>query len=269
MAKKLKLELQKALLMHTIDFLIVNHTGYFVLDDHDSQKEYYLQEKKTIESYFAEGNLKKLNTLLATFQRNLYLKRDENYPSYIQGASGSPLKLYKELSKSIQRIHKNNRLITEEDVLEAEFLLKIYNLTNDYKDEIDKLSEYIEIYRKQSYKNVHRNILTNENNLNTTQLNDILSKSNPKRQNSQNGKNWLEINRSGKEDNELTYIVAGVDGSNGPIYSIKGRGEKIKFYWINDSTIVIHTSSNYETVLSTKILKTKQSKISIKYFFDS
>lgn len=265
---KLQLEIQKEHLVHTLDFLIAHYTGYFVLDNYDSQKQYYIQEKAEVEKFFTQGNLTALNTLLKKFQKNLYLKRDENYPAYMERVAAAPLVLYKELSKSIRRICAQKKVLNEEDALEIEFLTKIYKSTANQKYDIDKLNEYVDSYRKMPNKIVIRNVLKTEIDSSTMLWDDTLSKQNPSRKNSPNGKNWIELNKSGREEHALTYIVAGVDGSNGPVYSIKGKGEKIKFDWADDSTIVIHTFSEYESIMSTGILKTKHSKIYIKYVFE-
>ncbi|MBO9675413.1 MAG: hypothetical protein J7577_18335 [Sphingobacteriaceae bacterium] len=268
-SKQVQLHLRKEQLMHTLEFLITHYTGYFVTDDYDSQKQYYIQEKDKVGKLYAQGDLGALNKLLRKNQKNLYLKRDEIYPAYMERVTSTPFALYKELSKSIQRIFTQKKVLNENDVLDIEFLTNIYKNTTNREYDIDKLNEYVEIYKEMPNKRVSRNILKEENDLSAMLWNDSLSKRNPLRKNSPNGKNWIELNKSGREEHALTYIVAGVDGSNGPIYSIKGEGEKIKFHWADDTTIVIHTSNEYESVLSTSVLKTKHSKIDIKYLFDA
>jgi hypothetical protein len=266
---KVQLELQKENLMHTLDFLIDHYTGYFILDNYDAQKHYYIQQKAEVENLFAQGDLATLNSMLKKMQKKLYLERDENYPGYMERVTASPLVMYKELSKSIQRICTQKVVSTETDALEVEFLINIYKNTTSQEYDIEKLKEYVERYRTMPNTIVSKNILQTEDSFGTMLWDDSLSKWNPSRKISPNRINWIELNESGQEEFGLTYLVAGVDGSNGPIYSIKGKGAKITFHWAHDTEIVIHTSSKYKSLQSISILKTKHSTIHIKYVYDA
>lgn len=266
-SKGTQLECQKIMLMHTLDFLITHYCGYFVLDDNDFQKQFYIQEKAEVEKYFAQGNLTQLNTMLKKFQKKLYLKRDENYPGYMESFTGFPLKLYNQLSTNIQRIWAEKKVSNEEDALEVEFLIAIYKNTVNHTYNVAKLGEYLDKYRNDSKTVVYRNILQTEVPAGSVLIDNPLSKLSSSRRTSPNGKNCIELHRSGKEKCLRTYVVAEVEDSNGTIYSVIGKGEKIKIEWVDNDTILIHTSEEYESVMSTNKLRAKNTIIYIKYVY--
>jgi hypothetical protein len=267
-SKRTQLECQRTMLLHTLDFLITHYTGYFVMDEYDSQKQYYNQEKSEVEKYFSLGKLPELKLMLKKFQKNLYLKRDEYYPVYLERMTGFPLKPYSQLSTNIRRIFAEKNISTEEDSLEVEFLLAICKNAASHMHDTAKLLGYLDKYRNSPLKKaVPRNVLQTEIEAGTILIDNPSSRQNSSRHTSPSGKNWIELHRSGKGMSELTYVVARVDGSNGTIYSVRGKAEEITIEWADNNTILIHTSQDYETVVSTSKLSTKHTIIHIKYVF--
>lgn len=276
--KQEELDKQRIIILQTLEYLIEHYTGSFVLDDYDPSREYYLQEKNQVETYYKERRLDRIKAKLAKFTQSLCLNKDIMYQHYIEERTGYRIDLYDELQGRTNKILHNGIITNMEELADIEFMILICE--NNPNSSIDKnlcqnlLDRYYEVdvdqlkvsklYTQKEVSDINNRKLENQS-YNELKIEQGLIY----KVDSPNCKNWIALHNSGKNEFALTYLVAGVDGGSGSVYSAKGEHLTIKAYWENDSTILIETSNKYKTLECYKKITTKSSNISIKYIENS
>jgi hypothetical protein len=280
--KQEELDKQRAIILQTLEYLIEHYTGFFVLDNYDPSKEYYLQEKKQVEKYYKERRLDRITAKLANFTQYLYLKRDIMYQHYIEEKTGHRIDLYEDLRARTNKIIQNGIISSIEEFADIEFMIGRDESNSSFdknllQNILDKYQEanagQVKVPRLYTQKEILVDALDNSeiSDINNTKLKDQFYGELKTEQgliykiNSPNGKNWIALHTSGKNEFTLTYLVVGVDGGSGSAYSAKGENLKIKAYWEDDSTILIETLEKYEVINRYQKITTKTSDINIKY----
>jgi hypothetical protein len=134
--KQEELDKQKVIILQTLEYLIENYTGFFVLDDYDPNKEYYLQEKNQVEKHYKERRLDRISAKLANFTQDLYLKTDMMYQHHIEEKTGHRIDLYDDLRVKTNKVIQNGLISGIEEFAGMEFM--ILTCKNDPDSSFDK-----------------------------------------------------------------------------------------------------------------------------------
>lgn len=268
-SKQEELFKQRAIVLQTLEFLMENYTGFFVLDDYDSSKEHYLQEKDQVEKYYKERRLDRITAKLANLTHYLYFKRDRTYQHYIKEKTGYQIDLYKNLRVKIDEVIQRGMIFSLEEFLDVEFMVQMFE--NDPNASCDKallqsmLDSYQNAHRVYKYDNSETFDVSNLEPKDQYHSEEIKEKGLIYKVNSPNRRNWMSLHTSGKGEYALTYLVVGVDGGSGTVYCAKGKDLKIKADWEDDYTILIETLGKYEVLNCYRRITTRRSNISIQY----
>ncbi|MCW3119528.1 MAG: hypothetical protein JWM28_3610 [Chitinophagaceae bacterium] len=268
----------RIIILQTLEYLIEHYTGSFVLDNYDPSRAYFLQEKKQVETYYKQGRLDRIKAKLATFTQNLCLDKDITYQHYIEERTGYRIDLYDELKDRANKILHNGIITNIEELADIEFMILLYRNDPNSSIDVNLYQNMLDRYKEANVSQVKvQRLYTQEEvfDINDRTLKGSFDNELKRQQgliykvDSPNGKNWVALHDSGKNEFALTYLIVCADGSSGSVYSAKGKNLPIKAYWKNDSTILIETSNNYETLESYKRITTKSSNISIRYIDNS
>lgn len=282
--KQEALDKQRLIALETLEYLIVNYTGLFVVDDYDSTKEYYVHEKSQVEKYYKERRLNRITAKLEHFIRYLSFKKDIMYSRYIEEKTGHRIDLYPELRARINKIVHNGNISSIEEFADVEFMIRICkNAPDSSFDEVllqSMLDDYQEanVFQTEILKTYGQEAvlfkIIDSREVSDMDLTKFMDQSNvaPEPEpgliykvNSPNSRNWIKLFTSGKDPFALTYLVAGVDGGSGTVYCAKGKNLKIRADWEDDTTIKIEAPEEYETTERCQKIATRTSTINIKY----
>jgi hypothetical protein len=262
-----ELDRQRVIILQTLEYMIECYTGFFVFDDYDPSKEYYLQEKNRIEIYYKQRRLDRLKAKLTGFMQVLYSKKDVKYQHYIEEKTGHHIDLYDDLRVRAARIVQNGIISSMEESTDIEFMILICSRGFSSSFDINLMQNMLDKYQEVNIGQIRESNLYTHEEIFVSKLK--LEQGLIYRVNSPNNKNWIALYTSGKNEFALTYLVAGVDGGNGSVFCAKGKDLNIKAEWENDYTIVIETFQKHEILNCYKKITTKNSNINIKYIGDN
>jgi len=82
---------------------------------------------------------------------------------------------------------------------------------------------------------------------------------------SPDGLRKLRVEKSGKEENALTYIVINLNHVSGSFFSVRGHHPDIKAYWKDNYNIVVETKKNYNAMQKIERIESRKAIIQIEY----
>ncbi|MES2447393.1 MAG: hypothetical protein V4546_09440 [Bacteroidota bacterium] len=253
-------EINKILLIATLNYLLEYHSQDMVFDDFSPSKQWYLQELKQAELDIKNSRSQRIKRRLDLHTAILRSKFDQGYNKYIKENTSYEVNLFEQFKADVLPIIKKGS-INHNDVYLVEYYMKAYSTNPNEQDNIAILKNL------QAKREAYLNDLCKNNEVITESYHLIIqgkkswtvADEDYEQFYKENSKDWLLeeviapngidkllIQHSGKGEHALTYIIIELKGGSGSIYGALGEKLPLKTYWRNDNTVVVETKSDYE-----------------------
>ncbi|RYE27927.1 MAG: hypothetical protein EOP42_18270 [Sphingobacteriaceae bacterium] len=248
--KQASLDRNKAIILAALDYQLAKHTGTLVCDDIDFIANHYKQQKLQTEKYYEERQLNKLEQKLTSLTENL-ISQVALFTLYLKQTTGYEIDLVADLRTRVEEIILKNEIRSPKDYQDVCKMLSFYGQTGIEDERVTVLNKLI--------------------NLPVVTVNQKASGKDPFVENlyleatSPDGSKKLRVEKSGKEENALTYIVIYLSSVSSGFYDVMGHHPDIKAYWKDNHTIVVKTKREYKGSTKTKKIESNGEITNIEY----
>ncbi len=276
--RKAALEKEYNIVQATLTYLIGLHGRTIVYDGDDMIGHYYRQEKQKAEKYYQERKRSRLQLQLKKLTKSLESSMDFNYAIFIKEQTGYTIDIFKELTKDIQQLISQDEILSREQWEKANTMLEFCKRSRVDNTIIEKITQLIATYYRKNQHNLNRKnknerirvisrSLLNEN----IELVEVRISSGPK---PKHEKEWvipspdkklkIRINQLAYANSANTYVNIRFPKADGTLYATKGIHE-IEVFWKDNTTVVIRTNPNHETLYAYKKVESFDNIIHIEY----
>ncbi len=276
--RKAALEKEYSIVQATLTYLMELHGRTIVYDGDDMIGHYYRQEKQKAEKYYQERKRSGLQLQLKKITKSLESSMDFNYAIFIKKQTGYSIDIFEELKKEIQQLISQDEIVTREQWDKAYTMLEFCKRTRSDNAIIEKLSKLIATYFKKNLriltrknKNERKRLISRSSLNENIEIVEVRISTGPKPKHekeweisSPDNKFKIRINQIAYGKSANTYVNIRFPKTDGTLYGTKGIHE-IEAYWKDNTTVVIRTTSDHETLYAYKKVESFDNIIHIEY----
>lgn len=279
--KQSELQRHRDILLATIDYLLDQFGGRFVVDQIDWTAEFYQQQKiQTLKNY-KQRRLDRLQQRLRSLTKVLQHSVDLNFATYIKEKTVFEIDIFEDLRKRVDPILLRNEILNQQELNDISTMLHYCRqgladsemadklkvlLSNYFKQKNDTAESTAPRKRKSGYTEVVRTV---ENDIERIQVTESTGPK-PKHREEQvivspDGKRRLRVTQLGYTKYGSTCIVLEFPTGSGGIYGTNSVRPDIKAFWKDNHTIVIETKKEYEMGTLHRTVSSYDDVIAIEY----
>ncbi|TDO28777.1 hypothetical protein [Sediminibacterium goheungense] len=276
--RKTALEKEYNIVQATLTYLIGLHGRTIVYDGDDMIGHYYRQEKQKAEKYYQERKRSRLQVQLKKLTKSLESSMDFNYAIFIKEQTGYAIDIFEELTKDIQQLISQDEILSREQWRKAGSMLEFCKRTHADNTTIEKISQLLQAYTQKHLeeltsktKNQRTEVINRSSLSENIELFEVRISTGPK---PKHDKEWvipspdqtlkIHINQLAYGKSANTYVNIRFPKADGTLYATRGIHE-IEAYWKDNTTVVIRTTSNHETLYAYKKVESFDNIIHIEY----
>lgn len=276
--RKAVLEKEYSIVQATLDYLMGLHGRTIVYDGDDIIGHYYRQEKQKAEKHYQERKRSRLQEQLKKITKSLESSIDFNYATFIKEQTGYSIDIFEEFKKNIQQLISQDEIETREQWDKAGLMLEFCKRTHADEIVIKKLNQLIETYvQKNLYeltrknKNERTKVISRSSLSENIEVVEVRISTGPK---PKHEKEWeipspdkklkIRINQLTYGKSANTYVNIRFPKTDGTLYATKGIHE-IEAYWKDNTTVVIRTTPDHESMFAYKKVESFNNIIHIEY----
>ena len=249
--KQAALDRNRAIILATLDYHLALHAGAFVCDGVDSIADYYKQQKLQTEKYYKQRRLDRLEQRLFSLTESMRNRIDLDFGTYIKEKTGFNVDIFNELRVRVDQILLLNKIGSQKDYMDLSTMVRFYQLTGTEPEKIDRIKNIMQLPMITAKRHV-----TYKNPFIENRYSEAISS---------DGMRRLAVEKSGKEENALTYITIYLNDVSSGFYDVRGHHPDIKAYWKDNYSIAVETKKEYIGSTKTRIIESRDEIITIEY----
>lgn len=249
--KQEELDRYRAIMLATLDYHLGQHAGQFVCDGVDFIADYYQQQKLQTEKYYQQRRLDRLKQRLISLTESMRNQLDFNFATYIKEKTNFDIDIFENLHKRVDKILSQNKIGSPKDYRDLSIMCRFCELTKTDLHKVDQIKSLMQLP-----------VITTKR---RTNYKDPFIENHYSEATSPDGTKKLAVEKSGKEENALTYIVIYLNGVSSGFYDVRGHHPDIKVCWKDNNSIVVETKQEYTGATKTKKIESKGDIINIEY----
>ncbi len=236
-----------------MDYHLAQHAGTFVCDGVDFIADYYEQQKLQTEKYYKQRRLDRLQQRFRSLTENLQSRIDLKFENYIKERTGYNIDLFETLQNRVENIIKQNDIRNPKEYQDVSTMRHFYQQILAEPGKIEILNHLLAEFHKRTI-----TVYTSkEINYFPHRFSEATSP---------DGKQKLTVEKSGKEENALTYIAINLkSGVSSGFYDVRGHHPNINAFWKDDYNIVVETKKEYLSFRKIRKIESQGEIINIEY----
>lgn len=266
----------KALVLATLDYLLLHHTGSIIYDDIDPNKQTYERQKIETEKHFTNNWLDQLEKLLHSSTMSIKFGYNSSFTSYIKEKTGYDFDIWTEHRKSFEAVLAKGRIDTEAELHDVSIMLNDKASLENHKlaffeplmqDFFDRQMREIEASpeRKKEYDENHELVEEDGELIEKFWSGGRPSHSKNREVKAPDGKRSIRIHESTRGDHSSTEVSIQFENIGCGLHSTEGINPSINAYWKDNQTIVIETKKEFSSSIRHGKIESYGGVITIEY----
>ncbi len=215
--------------------------------------DYYEQQKLQTEKYYKQRRLDTLQQRFRSLTEGLQFRIDLEFSNYIKKTTGYDVNIFETLQNRVENIIKQNDIRNQKEYQDVSTLSRFYHQVLAEQGKIEILDHLLaEFHKRTITKYTSREINHYPNRFSEASSPD--------------GKQKLAVEKSGKEENALTYIAIYLkNGVSSGFYDVRGHHPNITAFWKDDCNIIVETKKEYLSFRKIRKIESQGEIINIEY----